>query len=155
MQPEAELRENNKVDDNPFAPAENTGENDQNGPTLQLQDEIDTKISHWWVYIAQNFADTVFSVQFVQTHNATDEGELLTTSELGLRWLVIALYRSNDLETVFRKLLCHHEFLKLYDPKASLLLHRKNQILESLLCLKKKDVRFKCDILDKFVASLR
>ena len=74
---------------------------------------------------------------------------------MGLRWLVIALFKSHDLEIVFRKLFCHHEFLKLYDPKASLLVQRKNQILEALLCLKKKDLRFHCDILDKFVVSLR
>ena len=91
----------------------------------------------------------------MQVNNATEDGEMLTTAELALRWLVIALYRANDLEAVFRKLLCQHEFLKLYDPQASLLLQRKNQILECLLCLKKKDLRFKCDILDKFVAGLR
>lgn len=107
------------------------------------------------MYIQRNFCDTVFSVQFVHVNNATEEGEPLTTGELGLRWLVIALYRANDLEAVFRKLLCQPDFLKLYDPKASLLLQRKNQILEALLCLKKKDLRFKCDILDKFTASLR
>ena len=97
--------------------------NDDNGKQSEVPTElVEDQIRHWWVYIARNFSDSVFSVHFVNVNNATENGEPLTVSELGLRWLVIALYRTNDLEAVFRKLLCHSDFLKLYDPKASLLL---------------------------------
>ena len=113
------------------------------------------EILHWWTYIERTFTESLFSVEFVQEQNATEDGELLTTGEMGLRWLIIALYKTHDLETVVRKLLCRQDFLKLYKPQEGLLLLRKNQMLEAMLCLKKKDLRFRCDILDKFVTRIR
>ena len=118
-----------------------------------LQDPKIMEFKHWWPFVNEMYGNKFDSVKFVRI-NDTKNGELLTTDEMGFRWIILALFKIEDLSDVICQIFSEADFLMLYDKNTSFLWNDRERILTSIEHLKCQDLNspfYKSDILNKFI----
>jgi hypothetical protein len=88
------------------------------------------------------------TVKFVNFH-ASSQGK--AQNELGIRWVLLAVYRLNDLCEALTQIFCDTEFLLLYSMNDSYVWQCRKEIMNSLEVLKGKDLKSECAILSEFI----
>lgn len=110
-------------------------------------------VHHWWEFVVGSYCKKFDSVKYAHV-NDTKNGERLTTQEVGLRWIILSLFKLDDLEAVMCHIFNERDFLQLYDKDRSFLWNDRDKILESIAHLKCLDLYnpfYKSDILNKFI----
>ena len=105
---------------------------------------------HWWSFISEHFGNKFDSIKYVM-YNDTKDGEKLTIDELGFRWIILALFKIEDIQGVLCQLFNETDFLMLYDKETSFLWNDREAILDAIEHLKDLDLNspfYKSDVLD-------
>jgi hypothetical protein len=77
-----------------------------------------------------------------------------TINELGIRWVILAIYKRDDLMKAFCEIVGDQNFLMLYSMDDSYAWQCKRDIFELFDLLEGKDIYNKCPILDDFIRYL-
>jgi hypothetical protein len=136
-----EVRQSSELVDEAIAVLkESTGENLEDNPYYH-------KVSHFWDYLALK-CPTLQTVKFVNIHQSS-KGK--SQSELGIRWVLLAVYKLNDLCEALTQVFCDSAFLLLYSMNDSYVWQCRKEITKILEVLKGKNLKSECAILSEFI----
>jgi hypothetical protein len=74
------------------------------------------EISHYWDYISK-YLDHLETVKFINLHQQTQQE--LTKKGKGIKWIILVLYKTEDLEKAFMTMFSEADFLLMYDMQKS------------------------------------
>ena len=74
------------------------------------------EVTHYWDYISK-YLDHLESVKFINLHQQTQQE--LTKKGKGIKWIILALYKSDDLEKALMTMFSEADFLLMYDMDKS------------------------------------
>jgi hypothetical protein len=117
-----------------------TGESAEENPYF-------SKFLHYWDFISSkcNHLDTVKYMNFYH------DSEGKTVNEIGIRWIILAIYKRDDFMKAFCEIVGDQHFLTLYSIDDSYAWQCKRDIFEILEVLKDKNMYNQCPILDSFL----
>lgn len=121
-----EVGQTNEVIDHAIRHVEReTGESFEDNPYFN-------KVTHFWEYLAMK-CSSLATVRFVLFHK-NSEGK--NPNELGIRWVLLAVYKTADLYAAFNQIFCDSEFLLMYSMNDSYMWQCRKEIIECLEMLK-------------------
>ena len=109
---------------------ENSSCDDEEEEEIVFNDpEIKEHIHDYWDFITSHLGDldTVKFINF-QHKKSADASNV----EKGLRWLILSLYKTDDLKQAMLKMWSERDFLLLYDIEHSFMWRYRNEILGAL-----------------------
>ena len=74
----------------------------------------------------------------------------MAPNELGIRWVLLALYQQEDLEAALKEIMSERDFLMMYCMHDSYMWQCKQQLFDVLKVLKTEQMFNKCNILEEF-----
>ena len=86
--------------------------------------------------------------------NFHQNNEGKTINELGIRWVILAIYKRDDLMKAFCEIVGDQNFLMMYSMDDSYAWQCKRDIFEVFTLLEGKDMYNQCPILDDFIRYL-
>ena len=89
------------------------------------------RFTHWWLFVNEHFCNKFDSVKFVKVNN-TKNGEKLTIDEIGFPWIILALFKIEDLQGVICQMFNETDLLMLYDKEKSFLWNDRESILDCI-----------------------
>ena len=123
---------------------------------MQIGEALETNLyyhntHHFWDFVSKNCSN-LETVKFINFHRQTEGSN---PSELGIRWVLLAIYQREDLFEAFMAIVSDQHFMFLYSMDDSYAWQCKREIFQVLELLKGKNMYNECQILDDFIKSVK